>query len=314
MSMRYCIGTSANNLAEFADELNLTLTTQNVSSLLRQCAKSHEAGSSEVALFPAYACPLVSEKLGYLIVYVTDSGMLDWVILVTGGTKLVTYQVLQRADLDITPWDSAQFVTIFERLGKSDFDLEQARAFTEVHTQFIALQTFHVLDTDEEVRKFNDVVADLDLSYIDDLTLKMQLSSVIYDIRDTIEGLGIHLNSASSTTRSASSAATSSTKGTPVEQSTKGDLARRMMDGEGTFVWTMQNGSKSYGYIIEIIYDYSARKLRARTDDGRNGIGWVAFPNSLRKQDAVYFVKKNALTFNGKNYRVSNANDIILIP
>ena len=171
------------------------------------------------------------------------------------------------------------------------------------------LSTYEGLD----VAKFNQAVEDLDLLCIDMPTLRMQLPAVVQEIKDTLESIGVHVDS-SIDTATTSSAPQSGTARTPVEQSTKEDLCKRMEKGEGLFTWNMQGGGKTYGYIIEIVYDYSAHKLRARTNDGTNGTGWVAFPNALRTQGAVYFVTKYALSYNGKNYRVSNASAITLIP
>lgn len=57
------------------------------------------------------------------------------------------------------------------------------------------------------------------------------------------------------------------------------------------------------GYLVEIVWDQSAHKYRARADDGVHGPANVAFPNNLRTPGAKYDVE--TLTWNGKNYRAS---------
>lgn len=56
--------------------------------------------------------------------------------------------------------------------------------------------------------------------------------------------------------------------------------------------------------IVTIFYDYKAQKLRARADDGINGIANVAFPKHLRNQAGQQY-EVDSLIWNGKNYRVS---------
>lgn len=56
--------------------------------------------------------------------------------------------------------------------------------------------------------------------------------------------------------------------------------------------------------VVEIFYDYSAHKLRARADDGVHGKANVAFPNSLRNKEGQQY-EVDQLIWNGKNYRVS---------
>lgn len=53
--------------------------------------------------------------------------------------------------------------------------------------------------------------------------------------------------------------------------------------------------------IVEIVYDYSKKELRAQGDDGTHGKNWVQFPKDLRQQGKKY--KVDQLVWNGKNYR-----------
>jgi hypothetical protein len=57
-------------------------------------------------------------------------------------------------------------------------------------------------------------------------------------------------------------------------------------------------------YVVTIIYDPTAKKLRGRADDGINGPAWVAFPSNLRDYDGQQY-EVDQLIWNGKNYRVS---------
>lgn len=53
--------------------------------------------------------------------------------------------------------------------------------------------------------------------------------------------------------------------------------------------------------IVTIVYD--GNRLRAQADDGKNGKGWVAFPNNLRTKAGQQY-EVDGLHWNGKNYRV----------
>lgn len=57
-------------------------------------------------------------------------------------------------------------------------------------------------------------------------------------------------------------------------------------------------------YVVTIIYDPAAKKLRGRADDGINGPAWVAFPSNLRDYDGQQY-EVDQLVWNGKNYRVA---------
>lgn len=55
-------------------------------------------------------------------------------------------------------------------------------------------------------------------------------------------------------------------------------------------------------YVVTIVYDTKAKKLRARANDGVHGEANVAFPNNLRNTEGqLYSVEE--LWWNGKNYR-----------
>jgi hypothetical protein len=56
--------------------------------------------------------------------------------------------------------------------------------------------------------------------------------------------------------------------------------------------------------IVTIVYDTTARKLRARATDGIHGEANVAFPNALRIRSGLQY-EVEELIWNGKNYRVS---------
>ncbi len=61
------------------------------------------------------------------------------------------------------------------------------------------------------------------------------------------------------------------------------------------------------GYVVEVYYDYNARKLRARTNDGvGHGVMNVRFPNSARIKDAVYVVPKREVGLANSCYSISN--------
>lgn len=53
--------------------------------------------------------------------------------------------------------------------------------------------------------------------------------------------------------------------------------------------------------IVTLVYD--GNRLRAQADDGKNGKGWVAFPNNLRTKAGQQY-EVDGLFWNGKNYRV----------
>ena len=69
---------------------------------------------------------------------------------------------------------------------------------------------------------------------------------------------------------------------------------------------TTNNTASSAKKIVTIFYDTKARKLRARADDGVNGVANVAFPNHLRGQAGQQYVVDD-LVWNGKNYRVTGS-------
>lgn len=303
---------SIDDLKRYADGLSLLLTTQNVKAVIQKCLQSKDSKSSQIALFPACTSILVNKNVGYLVLYMTQDGMLDWKILVEPSAveELTPYNALWRSGLGDSLWTSAQFADVCERAGLARYKVVQASALRTFSNQLEALFLFHILDDAETLRRYNEAVVDIDLPYIDDVTLRLQLPSIVADIRESLESLGVPVSS----TQPAKQTATVGTTGTPVEKSTKEDLCKRMKKGEGVFNWDSPWDGYISGFIVEIVYDYSAHKLRARTNDGVNGIGWVAFPNDLRKQDAVYFVQKGALTFNGKNYRVTQNTKISLIP
>lgn len=58
---------------------------------------------------------------------------------------------------------------------------------------------------------------------------------------------------------------------------------------------------QSSNNIVTIVYD--GGRLRAQADDGKNGKGWVAFPNNLRTKAGQQY-EVDGLKWNGKNYRV----------
>lgn len=315
----YGSGASVQRLKEYEENLKIELNTQMVKRRILHAARPVNADDSEILMFPAYYYSLVSPTFGYLVIYMTDGGDLGWRIVVAGNDTSIDSNVLDSARLDIAPWTTRDFIEICKRASTNELFIERAKQSDGTFTsQFSIIKSGNLSPYDGlDVEKFNQAVMDLDLLCIDSTALRMQLSSLVQEIRDTLESLGVHVDSSktsSSTTTSAPASVAQGTKGMPVENSTKADLCKRMENGEGTFVWGTTYGPRNHGYIIEIIYDYSAHKLRARTNDGVNGIGWVAFPNNLRKQDAVYFVKEAALSFNGKNYRVSDRDAIILIP
>ena len=73
----------------------------------------------------------------------------------------------------------------------------------------------------------------------------------------------------------------------------------RNVGGETTF-----NGKTGIPVIIE--YDWNAKKLRAKTNDGVHGLAFVAFPNSERIEDAVYIVPQKDVKWQKTHYRIEN--------
>lgn len=61
------------------------------------------------------------------------------------------------------------------------------------------------------------------------------------------------------------------------------------------------------GYVVEIFTDYTAGKLRARANDGSNGLMNVRFPNAARQRDAVYVVPASDMKLANNCYSIANS-------
>ena len=94
-----------------------------------------------------------------------------------------------------------------------------------------------------------------------------------------------------------------------VTKSSNGDTVSSARDAISYMM--KQGGEVSYngltGLPVYVSYDYTANKLRAKTNDGHHGVAFVAFPNSARFNDALYLVPLLQVTWTGKNYRISNS-------
>lgn len=71
------------------------------------------------------------------------------------------------------------------------------------------------------------------------------------------------------------------------------------------------NGGTYTGYVIEIVKDWSQQgKLRAQTNDGKNGVLWVQFPRGARIDGAVYVLPQHLVKHTDRGfYSVSSSLD-----
>lgn len=129
------------------------------------------------------------------------------------------------------------------------------------------------------------------MSGFEEYEVELAFDTVQKALKDVLEEY------ADSVPQSSSASSATSTAGLSVE-----DAVRAMLKTGGE----MTVAGKT-GYVVEIFYDYSAGKLRARTNDGSRGVMNCRFPNSQRTRDAVFIVPKYEVGLANNCYSISNS-------
>lgn len=193
----YAPGASLATLIDNAEPLNHSLDAKRLLRYIRTVAEPYDSNTHEMCMFPAYCVPLSSSKLGYLVVFVTDAGKLDWRLCVPGDSDYFTCDIYEKADLEIQPWSKEDFLTACQAASSDSRFLSMASKATSFSNQFGILKGGCLPPAKGmDIQAFNDTVESLDLLAIYETTLKMQLPYLVDNIRNFITDLGVDLGTA----------------------------------------------------------------------------------------------------------------------
>ncbi|MCM1322808.1 MAG: hypothetical protein NC218_01345 [Acetobacter sp.] len=147
-----------------------------------------------------------------------------------------------------------------------------------------------------------DQIADMELQPVTDFDVDMSFLDIQ---KDFLSAMDSHI-SAFDNTQSASQQSQPAAQQQPqasTNQSLTVDQAIQQMRTTGGEM--IVNGKR--GLVVEIFYDASAGKHRARTNDGVNGLMNARFPKDKRQDRAVYVVPRHEVSLANKCYAISNS-------